>query len=103
MKRNQVQKYYTPEKFMSNTFEILFKSDPFKYTVEVDPNPGDNVMSLIGKALRANSAVLKEKFGNSYIFTNNSIYSTNITDKIDLKVIWDEIEYEIKSNRNSSE
>ena len=92
------KKNFTQQKFFSNTFEIKFKKETFKYAVEIDPNPGANAMSVIGKALRANSTVLKEKYGNSYIFINNAIYSPNIAKgSEEIKVLWDEVEYTILS------
>jgi hypothetical protein len=87
-----------PQKLLSNTFTMNFKKKTFKYSIELDPVPEKDSLRIIGKCLRTNRETIYEKYGNSYIFINNAIYSPNASDNLDLKVTYDDVEYAVKSN-----
>lgn len=94
---SNISKALVPQKLLSNTFTMTFKQKTFKYSIEVDPVPEKDSLRIIGKCLRTNRETIYEKYGNSYIFINNAIYSPNASDNLDLKITYDDIEYAIKS------
>ena len=82
----------------TNFFEIKFSSgDIYKYSAEMKPEELDarKKMSILSFAMRRNKEVIREKFGDGYVFNNFAIYSKKGADKVELKVTFDEQEYTI--------
>lgn len=91
-------KHLRPMDIFTNFFEIKFENnDIFKYAAEIEPDVVDarERMSIVSLALRRHSTLIREKFGDGYVFNNFAIYSKKTVFKQELKVTFDEQEYTI--------
>lgn len=95
---NQVRQPFSQLELISNMFEIKFSAKTFKYSVELSPDATSENISIISQGLKKFSSELREKFGRSYIFVNNAIYSVNVCDNLILEINVNEVDYTIRSN-----